>query len=86
MNAHYPGNRPPLRAGAFVPLPLGAVTPLGWLRDQCRIQAEGLTGHLEEYWPDLGPDNMWLGGAREGWERRSISSVVLERVPGDAQK
>ena len=34
-----------------------------------RVQAEGLTGHLEEFWPDLGPDNMWLGGAREGWER-----------------
>src|SRR5262245_36309834 len=54
---------------AFTPLPLGAVRPLGWLRDQLRIQADGLTGHLEEFWPDLGPDNMWLGGAREGWER-----------------
>src|SRR5438105_4375574 len=58
-----------LQPRAFLPLPLGAVRPLGWLLDQCRIQAGGLTGHLEEFWPDLGPDNMWLGGASEGWER-----------------
>ncbi|HSV73545.1 MAG TPA: beta-L-arabinofuranosidase domain-containing protein [Chthonomonadales bacterium] len=59
----------PLQPLAFRPLPLGAVRPRGWLLNQLRIQANGLTGHLEEYWPDLGPDNMWLGGATEGWER-----------------
>ena len=69
MSTYYPSNRPPLRREAFTPLPLGTVTPRGWLLDQCRIQADGLTGHLEEYWPDLGPDNMWLGGKTEGWER-----------------
>jgi DUF1680 family protein len=69
MNAFYPAARPPLQPPAFAPLPPGAVSPLGWLRDQCRLQAEGFTGHLEGYWPDLGPDNMWLGGEREGWER-----------------
>ncbi len=67
MNA-YP-NRPPLQPQPFLPLPLGAVRPRGWLLDQCRIQARGLTGHLESAWPDLGPDNMWLGGKTEGWER-----------------
>src|SRR5204863_401946 len=54
-----------LQPTAFRPLPLGAVRPLGWLRDQLRLQADGLTGHLEEFWPDLGPDNMWLDVARE---------------------
>jgi len=24
---------------------------------------------LDEFWPDLGPDNGWLGGAGESWER-----------------
>jgi len=62
-------NRAPLQPAVFLPLPLGSVHPRGWLHDQCRVQANGLTGHLEEYWPDLGPDNMWLGGATEGWER-----------------
>lgn len=54
---------------AFDALPLGAVTPRGWLADQLRIQADGLTGHLDEHWADVGPDNAWLGGDGDGWER-----------------
>ena len=69
MSRHYPTNRPPLQQQAFTPLPLGSINPRGWLLDQCRIQADGLTGHIEEFWPDLGPKNMWLGGDSEGWER-----------------
>ncbi|HEY3268078.1 MAG TPA: beta-L-arabinofuranosidase domain-containing protein [Armatimonadota bacterium] len=69
MNTHYPSNRPPLQPSAFAALPLGSIHAAGWLKDQCRIQANGLTGHIEEFWPDLGPDNMWLGGKSEGWER-----------------
>ena len=60
---------PPLLPLAFVPLPLGAVRPAGWLATQLRIQADGLTGHIEEIWPALGPTNLWLGGDSEGWER-----------------
>ncbi len=54
---------------AFHALPLGAIRPRGWLRDQLVIQANGLTGHLEEFWTDLGPDSAWKGGSGEGWER-----------------
>ena len=43
--------------------------PKGWLLDQLRIQAQGLSGHLDEFWPDLGPNSSWLGGTGEGWER-----------------
>ena len=53
---------------AFYPLPLGAVLPKGWLKQQLRIQADGLTGHLEEVLPDLGSNSGWLGGDGESWE------------------
>lgn len=69
MNSHYPSLKPPFQPETYIPLPLGTVKPKGWLLDQCRVQANGLTGHLEEVWPDVGPGNMWLGGDTEGWER-----------------
>ncbi|HLH71841.1 MAG TPA: beta-L-arabinofuranosidase domain-containing protein, partial [Chloroflexota bacterium] len=53
----------------FATLPLGAIQPRGWLRRQLHLQADGLTGHLEEFWPDLGPNSGWLGGTGESWER-----------------
>ena len=53
---------------AFTPLPLGAVRPLGWLQNQLRIQADGLSGHLDEFWPDI-QESRWFGGEQEGWER-----------------
>ncbi len=66
---HYPTNPAPLQPEAMAALPLGAIQPRGWLRDQLQAQANGITGHIEEFWPDLGPRNMWLGGDLEGWER-----------------
>ena len=58
-----------LRPGAFQPLPLGAILPTGWLRRQLRVQADGMGGHLDEFWPDVGPNSGWLGGTGESWER-----------------
>src|ERR1700748_371070 len=62
-------NRSPLQQNAFDPLPLGAVQPEGGLRRQLEIQANGLTGHLGEFWNDVGPNSGWLGGTGESWER-----------------
>ncbi|MGD8896436.1 MAG: glycoside hydrolase family 127 protein [Acidobacteriota bacterium] len=53
---------------ALSPLPLGSIRPRGWLARQLRIQADGLTGHLDEFWPDVGRSR-WFGGDAEGWER-----------------
>ncbi|MFA6127221.1 MAG: beta-L-arabinofuranosidase domain-containing protein [Bacteroidales bacterium] len=65
---NYPANREPLKANAFIQLPLGTVKPAGWLKDQLQIQANGLPGHLDEYWPDL-ITSAWHGGEGEAWER-----------------
>jgi DUF1680 family protein len=52
----------------FRPLPLGAIQPTGWLRNQLRIQVEGISGHLDQFWPDV-RDSQWFGGDAEAWER-----------------
>ena len=62
-------NRAPLAPNAFDPLPLGSIRPRGWLLGQLRIQADGLSGHLDETWADVGPNSGWLGGTGESWER-----------------
>jgi hypothetical protein len=62
-------NRSPLAAQPFLPLPLGSIKPTGWLRQQLLIQANGLGGHLDETWPDVGVQSGWLGGTGESWER-----------------
>ncbi len=49
-------------------LPLGAIRPEGWLRRQLEIQRDGLSGHLDEFWPDVARSG-WIGGDSEGWER-----------------
>jgi DUF1680 family protein len=60
--------RSALRPLCFRPLPLRAIQPAGWLANQLRIQAQGLTGHLDEFWPDVA-NSAWIGGTGEGWER-----------------
>ena len=52
----------------FRPLPLGSIRPAGWLARQLRIQADGISGHLDEFWPDV-RDSQWFGGESEAWER-----------------
>jgi hypothetical protein len=57
-----------LQPSAFIPVRLDEIKPTGWLRQQLRLQAEGLHGHLDEFWPDIG-DSQWFGGNSESWER-----------------
>ena len=57
-----------LRSPIFTALPVGTIKPRGWLRDQLQLQADGLTGHLDEFWPSV-KDSRWIGGEAEGWER-----------------
>ncbi len=59
---------PQLLKNTFDPLPLGSIQPQGWLLNQLQIQANGLSGHLDEFWPDIAA-SAWIGGSGEGWER-----------------
>jgi hypothetical protein len=52
----------------YVPLPLGTVKPEGWLKRQLQIQADGISGNLDNFWPDI-KDSEWFGGTAEAWER-----------------
>jgi len=69
-NANYISNRSPLTANPYVQLPVSAIKPKGWLYEQLRLAAEGMTGHLDELYSEVvGPRNGWLGGDGDGWER-----------------
>jgi DUF1680 family protein len=57
----------------FVParyqqLPLGAIKPQGWLKDQLVTMLNGTTGHLDEVYGKIRDDNGWLGGKGDAWE------------------
>ncbi len=68
-NVNYTDNRSPLIENAFIALPIGSIRPQGWLLGQLKLAAHGMTGHLDEIWRDVGPDNGWLGGKGDAWER-----------------
>ena len=53
-------------------LPPGNVSPQGWLRKQMEMQRDGLTGHAEELYEDIGKSDWITRGTRGGqfaWER-----------------
>src|SRR5437660_12816792 len=60
-NAFYFGNRKPLAPSPLVKLPVGAVSPRGWLKKQLELQATGFHGHLGEMGDFLKKqNNAWL--------------------------
>ncbi|OAS85883.1 MULTISPECIES: hypothetical protein [Metabacillus] len=50
------------------PFTTNEIKPIGWLLRQLQIQAEGLSGNLDKFWPDI-KESKWVGGDKEGWER-----------------
>ena len=44
------------------------IKPEGWIKKQLEIQAKGLCGNLDRFWPDV-RDSAWIGGNCDGWER-----------------
>ncbi len=60
--SNYPQAVKPVVPPVFIPLPLGAVEPEGWLRDWAVAARDGLTGHLDERHPVY----------RDGWKGIAI--------------
>jgi hypothetical protein len=71
-NSFYVGNRPPLEPSPFYKLPIGSITPRGWLRHELEMERDGMTGHLEQISPWLDfTKSSWgdpQGRGRFGWE------------------
>ncbi len=59
-NRFYVSNRAPLEPSPFVKLPIGSITPRGWLRHQLELERDGMTGHLQEISP-------WLDFTKSAW-------------------
>lgn len=69
-NTNYVSSRAPLQPVSFIKLPLGSITPKGWVGRYLELQRDGLTGHLGEIsaWLDKN-NNAWLAeGGDHGWE------------------
>lgn len=56
----YVSNREPLAPSPLVKLPIGSITPRGWLRRMLEIERDGMTGHLKEISP-------WLNFEKSSW-------------------
>lgn len=68
--ALYASNRAPLIQQKYLPLPLGSIKPSGHLLRMLELQRDGLTGNLDSIYKVVcGPDNGWLGGTGDCWER-----------------
>lgn len=66
----YQRNRAPLFANAYSELPIGSIEARGWLLEQLKRMGAGMTGRLDQWYPEaLGPRNAWLGGDGDAWER-----------------
>ncbi|MCE5225683.1 MAG: glycoside hydrolase family 127 protein [Porphyromonadaceae bacterium] len=69
-NKHYVSNQTPLMPQQFIKLPVGSISPEGWLLKQLELQRDGLNGHLGEISAWLQKeDNAWLKtDGKWGWE------------------
>ncbi len=71
-NANYTGNKAPLLPLTLIKLPVGSITPKGWILKYLELQRDGLTGQLGDIsaWLDK-KNNAWFSGTGKGdhgWE------------------
>jgi hypothetical protein len=69
-------NRAPLAPSKYLKLPLGAIKPRGWLQGALRVQADGLAGHIDEFWDPIKTSG-WKGDGRSNL----VGNYSAEFVP-----
>ena len=69
ISTGYVFNRAPLVENPYATLPIGAIQAEGWMQEQLQRMADGMTGHLDEWYPTVGTTNGWIGGDGDVWER-----------------
>ena len=57
-----------LNRNVFEQIPVTDIQLRGWALRQLQIQANGISGTLCDFWPDV-KDSAWIGGDKGGWER-----------------
>jgi len=59
------GQEPALAPLKFIPFPVTSLHPAGWLQDVLLTQAEGLSGHIPDFWAPVN-GSTWMGGSSDG--------------------
>ena len=76
-------NRAPLASNELAALPLGAIRPQQWLKEQLERAASGLTGRLDDFWPSV-KDSAWRGGKGDGAFQHAARVKLKRRSVGVA--
>ncbi len=80
-------NRAPLVEVPYAQLPIGEITPEGWLRTQMQTMLDGMTGNLDDVYAFVvGDNNAWLGGEGDAWERGPYwidGALPMAHIMGD---
>ncbi len=71
----YPHNQAPLAPSPFMKLPIGSITPKGWVRHMLELEREGMTGRLKEVSP-------WLDFEKSSWsDKEGRGKFGWEEMP-----
>jgi hypothetical protein len=74
-SSNYISNREPLASSPLVKLPIGSITPRGWLRRQLELERDGMVGHLTEI-------SQWCNFAKSSWtDKQGRGHFGWEEMP-----